>query len=87
MRFGLQLRHPSNRKFLRLLVPVVLSTALTRFPLFVNTLLASFLRDGAISYLNYGFRVMQLPVGIFAVGVATVALPEIAAKVSRSAVA
>ncbi|MCD6382324.1 MAG: murein biosynthesis integral membrane protein MurJ [Candidatus Hydrothermae bacterium] len=79
----LDLKHPQIRKFFKLLVPVVLSTAFSRLTLFVNTLIASFLRNGAISYLNYAFRVMHLPIGLFSVGVATVALPDIAERAAR----
>jgi putative peptidoglycan lipid II flippase len=77
------LSHPSLSKFGKLLVPVLLSTTLTRLTLFVNTLIASFLQDGAISFLNYSFRIMHLPIGLFAVGIATVALTDISEVISR----
>ncbi len=80
---SLDLKHAQIRKFFRLLIPVALSTAFSRFTLFVNTLIASFLRSGAISYLNYAFRVMHLPIGLFGVGIATVALPDIAERAAR----
>src|SRR5204863_5810490 len=47
----------------------------------VNSAFASALGDGAITWLNVAFRLMQLPLGIFGVAVATVTLPLI----SRSA--
>ncbi len=74
-------QHPGLRSIQKLFVPVVFNTALTRFTLFVNTLIASFLREGAISYLNYAFRLMHLPIALFGVGVSAVSLPEISRQV------
>ncbi len=62
----------------KLLAPVMLSTALSRLTLIINTLVASFLVEGAVSYLSYAFRLMHLPIALFGVGVATVSLPELA---------
>ena len=75
--------HPGLMKIRRLFIPVILSTALTRFTLFVNTLIASFLTEGSISYLNYAFRLMHLPIALFGVGVSTVTLPEVARAVTE----
>lgn len=75
--------HPGLMKIRRLFIPVILSTALTRFTLFVNTLIASFLMEGSISYLNYAFRLMHLPIALFGVGVSTVTLPEVARSVTE----
>ncbi len=77
------LHHPYVKPFLKLILPVALSTALTRFSLFVNTLIASFMKHGAISYLNYAYRVMHLPLGLFGVGIATVILPELSSHISK----
>lgn len=77
------LGHPGLLKFGKLLAPVLLSTTLTRLTLFVNTLIASFLQDGAISFLNYSFRIMHFPIGLFAVGIATVGLTDISEIIAR----
>jgi len=81
-KFTTVLKHPLLRQFGKLLVPVFLSTGFTRITLFVNTLIASFLREGSIAYLNYAFRIMHLPVGLFAVGVQTVSMPSITEAVT-----
>ncbi len=73
-------REPLLRDLRKLLGPVVLSTALSRFTLVINTLVASFLVEGAVSYLSYAFRLMHLPIALFGVGVATVSLPELASR-------
>ncbi len=77
------LREPLLRDLRRLLGPVVLSTALSRLTLVVNTLVASFLVEGSVSYLSYAFRLMHLPIAPFAVGVATVSLPELARQTEQ----
>ncbi len=74
---------PEFNMFLKLLSPVFLNTGFSRLTLFVNTFIASFLGGGAISYLNFAFRLMQLPIGLFGVGVSTVVNPDIAEKVAR----
>ena len=50
----------------------------------VNTLLASLLIEGAMSYLNFAYRLMHFPLGVFAVAVGTVALPKISGEVARN---
>jgi len=73
----------SLKKVLRLFLPMIVGMSAGRVNILVNTLLASFLIEGSITYLNYSFRLMHFPLGVFAVALGTVALPrasEIAAK-------
>ncbi len=77
------MKHPSLKTFGKLLVPVMVSTGFSRLTLLVNTLIASFLGTGAVAYLNYAFRIMQLPLGLFGVGIATVVLPGMAERAAR----
>ncbi len=77
------LRHPSLRTFFKLMGPVAVSVGFSRISLFFNTLIASFLGTGAVAYLNYAFRLMQLPLGLFGVGVATVWMPAMAREAAR----
>ncbi|MDD5426919.1 MAG: murein biosynthesis integral membrane protein MurJ [candidate division Zixibacteria bacterium] len=73
----------SFKKVIRLFVPMIIGLSAGRVNILVSTLLASFLVEGAITYLNYSFRLMHFPLGVFAVALGTVALPkasEIAAK-------
>ncbi len=49
----------------------------------INSVFASYLQDGAVSWLNIAFRLMQLPLGIFGVAVATVALPLVSRSAAR----
>jgi putative peptidoglycan lipid II flippase len=65
-------RDPSMRRLIRLISPSVIGLAATQVNVFVNTILASRLELGSVSWLNYAFRLIQLPIGIFGVAIATV---------------
>ncbi len=67
----------SVRQIVRLMGPAAIGVAAAQVNIVVGTLLASFLQEGSISYLNYAFRLMHLPLGVFGVAVATVSLPEL----------
>ena len=76
-------RDEGVRKVLQLMGPAVIAASAVQVNVLINSIFASYLEDGAVSWLNIAFRLMQLPLGIFGVAVATVTLP----LVSRSAAA
>jgi len=61
-----------------LMLPATFGLAATQLNLFVSTLIASLLVEGSVSWLWYAFRLMQLPIGVFGVALATVSLPALA---------
>jgi putative peptidoglycan lipid II flippase len=63
--------------------PSLLGLAITQITIFFNTLLASYLANGSISYLYFADRLIQFPLGVFAVALGTAVLPAL----SRSAAA
>lgn len=65
------------REVMRLMGPGTLGLAAVQVNVFVNTLLATGEGTGAVSWLNYAFRLMYLPIGLFGVSIGTAALPEI----------
>ena len=75
---GSQFRHPALTRLLRLLLPAVFGLAAVQVMVFVNTLLASLLRPGSISYLYYADRVMEFPLGVFGIALASASLPVMA---------
>ncbi len=85
MRFrpALSLDDPAVRNVLRLMGPRVLGLAAVQINFLVNTILASGLSAGSLSALDYAFRVMLLPLGIFAQAVATAAFPTFAQQVAE----
>ena len=78
-----ELSHPALKRITRLLGPAVFGLAAVQLNVFVNTLLASFLPTGSISFLYYADRVVQFPLGVFGIAVATAALPPMAEHAAR----
>ncbi len=73
---------PGVRQILKLMVPAVIAASVTQVNVVVNAMFAYGVGEGAVSWLNYAFRLMQLPIGVFGVAVATVTLPAL----SRAAI-
>jgi putative peptidoglycan lipid II flippase len=74
----LDFKDPDLREVLRLIGPGTLGLAAVQINVVVNTILASSEPEGAVSWLQYAFRLMYLPIGLFGVSIATAALPDIA---------
>lgn len=68
-------RNPALKRIGLLMAPATLGAAVYQITVFVNTLLASFLPEGSVSYLYYADRIVQFPLGVFAVALATAVLP------------
>jgi putative peptidoglycan lipid II flippase len=60
-----------------LMGPGTIGLAATQVNVFVNTILATSQGTGAVSWLNYAFRLMYLPIGLFGVSIATAVLPAV----------
>lgn len=82
-RFELAPRDPGMREVLWLMVPGTVGLAAVQVNVFVNMVLATGQGTGAVSWLDYAFRLMYLPIGIFGVSIATAAVPTIAAFAAR----
>jgi putative peptidoglycan lipid II flippase len=72
--------HPGLRRMLWLILPTTIGLSVSQVNLVINTLLASLLPDGSVAYLNYAMRLIQFPLGIFGVAVATAILPTLAGQ-------
>jgi putative peptidoglycan lipid II flippase len=82
LRFEPPRLHPGVLRVAGLMGPAAIGLAGTQINLMVSTWIASLLAQGSVSWLWYAFRLMQLPIGIFGVALATVSLPGL----SRAAV-
>ena len=71
------------KRFLKAFAPATAGSAETQIALFADTIIASFLATGALSALYYADRLNQLPVGVIAIAVGTVLLPEMANRLAR----
>lgn len=76
--------HPGVRRIGRLMVPSLLGLSVTQINITVSTILASFFAGGP-TYLFYGMRLIQFPLGIFGVALATAILPTLSAQAARGA--
>ncbi|MCB1214554.1 MAG: murein biosynthesis integral membrane protein MurJ, partial [Deltaproteobacteria bacterium] len=70
-------------KVLKLMGPAVYGSAVYQLNVLAMTFFASYLPTGTVSYLWYGDRIMEFPLGIFAIAVATVALPTLSEHASK----
>jgi putative peptidoglycan lipid II flippase len=74
----LRWRDPGVKAILRLMGPSVIAASSTQVNVLVNSVFASALGNGPVTWLQYSFRLMQLPLGIFGVALGTVSLPLLA---------
>jgi putative peptidoglycan lipid II flippase len=76
--------HAGVRRVGRLIIPSLLGMSVTQVNITVSTILASFFAGGP-TYLFYGMRLIQFPLGIFGVALATAILPTLSAQAARGA--
>jgi putative peptidoglycan lipid II flippase len=69
--------HAGMRRVLRLMGPALLGVSASQLSLLINTIFASFLAAGSVSWLYYADRLMELPAGVLGVAVGTVLLPHL----------
>jgi putative peptidoglycan lipid II flippase len=70
-------RDPAFRRILTLFVPAALGLAASRINVTIDTLLISLLAERSMTWLNYAYRIMHLPLGLFGIAVGTVTLPVV----------
>lgn len=80
---SLDWKHPGIVRMAKLLGPTILGLAAYEINLMVDTLLASLLPEGSISYLYYANRLVQLPLGVFGVALGVAILPVLAEHAAR----
>jgi len=89
MREGLKLfpkwipKHPALKRIGFLMLPAIFGSAVYQVNQFMGTLLATFLPEGSVSWLYYADRLVQFPLGIFAIAISTAALPSLATEAAR----
>lgn len=69
--------HKGVRRILKLMLPVMFGSSVAQINLLFDTLIASFLAAGSISWLYYSDRLMEFPLGVCGIAVATVLLPHL----------
>jgi len=71
----LDLRHPGVRRVGRLMLPALFGSSVAQINVIVDNIIASFLATGSVSWLYYADRLMEFPLGVFGIALATVILP------------
>ena len=71
-------------KIRKLIVPALFGVSVTQINLLLDTLIASFLITGSISWLYYADRLLEFPLGLFGIGIATVVLPSLSKLHSKN---
>jgi len=68
-------RHPGVRRAFRLMVPAIFGSSVAQINVLLGGIIASMLGVGSISYLYFSDRLMEFPLGLFGIALATVTLP------------
>lgn len=76
----IKLKDEGVRKILILMVPALFGVSVSQINLLLDTVLASFLPTGSVSWLYYSDRLVELPLGIFAIAISTVILPSLSRR-------
>lgn len=76
----LDYRHEGVRRIFRLMLPALFGVSVSQLNLLLDTILASFLQTGSISWLYYSDRLAELPLGVIGIAIATVILPSLSRK-------
>jgi putative peptidoglycan lipid II flippase len=77
-RWRLDLQHPGVRRILKLMAPAAFGVSISQISLLINTIFASFLVTGSVSWLYYADRLMEFPSGMLGVALGTIILPSLA---------
>lgn len=76
-------RHPGMKRIGLLMLPAAFGAAIYQINIFIGTILASFLPTGSVSFLYYADRIVELPLGVFAIAVGTATLPSFSEQVAQ----
>jgi putative peptidoglycan lipid II flippase len=72
-------KHPGVAKIFALMLPGLFGVSVSQINLLLDTVLASLLKDGSVSWLYYSDRLTELPLGVIGIAIATVLLPRLSA--------
>jgi len=77
--------HEGVRRIVRLMMPAAFGASVAQINLLIDTLIASFLVTGSVSWLYYSDRMVEFPLGVFAIAMATVILPSLSQQHAEQA--
>lgn len=80
-------RHSGVRRILKLMIPTLIGSSVAQVNLLVDSMIATFLVSGSVSWLYYSDRLLEFPLGVFGIALATVILPNLSKKHARASTA
>lgn len=75
--------HDGVAKILKLMLPAIIGSSVAQINLLLDTVIASFLMVGSVTWLYYSDRLLEFPLGIFGIAIATVILPTLSRQHAR----
>src|SRR5690606_887485 len=72
--------HAGVRRIMKLMVPTLFGASVVQVNLLLNTIVASFLVGGSVTWLYYSDRLLEFPLGMFGVAIGTVILPHLSSR-------
>lgn len=83
IKFNCNFRHPAIKRIGTLMIPGLIGTAVYQLNVFIDTIFASFLPSGSVTYLFFADRLMEFPLGIFAIAIGMASLPSLSGLASQ----
>lgn len=83
LKFSIDLKDEGFRKMIALMIPAIIGLSVSQLNIIINQNVATLVGDGYLTLVRYANRVMLLPLGIFAMGIATTLFPVMNAQVAR----
>ncbi len=79
----LRIKDPGLKRIITLMIPAIIGLSPTQINIIINTKFASSCIEGSVSWLNYAFRLVQLPIGVFGVALSIAAMPVLARHAAK----
>ncbi len=70
-------KHPGVQKIIKIMIPALFGSSVAQINLLFDTFIASFLVSGSVAWLYYSDRLLEFPLGVFGIALATVVLPNL----------
>jgi putative peptidoglycan lipid II flippase len=80
-------RHSGVRRILKLMIPTLIGSSVAQVNLLFDSIIATFLVAGSVSWLYYSDRLLEFPLGVLGIALATVILPNLSQKHARASTA
>jgi putative peptidoglycan lipid II flippase len=76
--------HEGVKKIIKLMIPAIIGSSVAQINLLLDTVIASFLITGSVTWLYYSDRLLEFPLGVLGIAIATVILPTLSQQHARA---